>query len=84
MLDDALLKLEQVIDQLIDNNQALTTQVEELNEERNQLNQKLQQLEDDHETLQLEGLEQEDRHKQTAERIKSMLARIETSSIAGE
>ena len=65
MLDDALLKLEQVIDQLIEKNQVLTAQVEQLNQVQTQLNEKLQTLEDDHETLQLEGLEQEDKHKQS-------------------
>lgn len=79
MLDDALLKLEQVIDQLIEKNEALTAQVTQLSEERAQLSAKLQQLEEDNETLQIEGIEQEDKQQQTVDRIQKMLQRIELS-----
>ncbi|MGB1237905.1 MAG: hypothetical protein ACPG4U_06810 [Pseudomonadales bacterium] len=81
MLDEALLKLEQVIDQLIDKNQVLGEQLEQLTAERNQLSQKLQHLEEDNENLQLEGIEQEDKQQQTLVRIQSMLERVQASSV---
>jgi FtsZ-binding cell division protein ZapB len=77
MLNTALLKLEQVIDQMIEQNKMLTADVERVTQERDQLSKTLQQLETDNETLLLDGIDQEEKQEQTLDRIKAMLNRFD-------
>ncbi|MEH6446705.1 MAG: hypothetical protein V7784_22650 [Oceanospirillaceae bacterium] len=79
MLNTALLKLEQVIDQMIEQNKMLTADVERVTQERDQLSKTLQQLETDNETLLLDGIDQEEKQEQTLGRIKAMLNRFDQS-----
>ena len=79
MLNEALLKLEQDIDQMMEHNKHLTEKIERVTQERAQLSQKIQQLENDNETLLLDGIDQEEKQEQTLNRIKGMLNRFNNS-----
>jgi chromosome segregation ATPase len=79
MLNEALLKLEQDIDQMMAHNKDLTAKVERITQERDQLSQKIQLLENDNETLLLDGIDQEEKQEQTLNRIKGMLNRFNNS-----
>jgi hypothetical protein len=79
MLNEALLKLEQVIDRMIEENHSLTSQIQQVSQERDQLADKLKQLESDNETLLIDGMEQEEKQEQTLDRIKAMLNRFDDS-----
>ena len=79
MLNEALLKLEQVVDRMIEENHSLTSQIQQVSQERDQLADKLKQLESDNETLLIDGMEQEEKQEQTLDRIKAMLNRFDDS-----
>jgi len=77
MLDTALPKLEQLIDQLIEKNTALSADVTRLNSQNEELASQVKQLEDDSETMQLEALEQEEQHASTLSKINAIVGRLE-------
>ena len=77
MLETALPKLEQLIEQLLVKNQSLQQEVASLNDRNEQLNTKFQQLSDENETLQLEALDQEEQHNSTLAKINALLGRLE-------
>lgn len=77
MLDTALPKLEQLIEQLVAKNTALSTEVTRLNSQNEELANQVKQLEDDNETLQLESLEQEEKHASTLSKINAIVGRLE-------
>ncbi len=77
MLETALPKLEQLIEQLLDKNQSLRQDVANINQQNEQLNTKLSELTDENEILQLEALEQEEKHASTLNKINALLGRLE-------
>lgn len=77
MLNEALLKLEQVIDRMIAENRLLTTEIKRISDQRDQLTDSLKQLETDNESLLIDGIEQEEQQEQTLDRIKAMLNRFD-------
>lgn len=77
MLNEALLKLEQVIDRMITENRLLTTEIKRVSDQRDQLTNSLKQLETDNESLLIDGIEQEEQQEQTLDRIKAMLNRFD-------
>jgi FtsZ-binding cell division protein ZapB len=77
MLETALPKLEQLIEQLLVKNQSLQQDVANLNQQNEQLQSQLKQVSDDSETLQLEALEQEEQHSATLDKINTLLNRLE-------
>jgi len=77
MLDTALPKLEQLIEQLIEKNTALTADVNRLNSQNETLENQVKQLEDDSENMQLEALEQEEKHASTLSKINAIVGRLE-------
>jgi len=77
MLDTALPKLEQLIEQLIEKNSTLNADVTRLNTQNEELASQVKQLEDDNENLQLDALEQEEKHASTLSKINSIVGRLE-------
>ncbi|NRA61597.1 MAG: hypothetical protein HRU25_11930 [Psychrobium sp.] len=77
MLDTVLPKLEQLIEQLIVKNDALLQEKSTLASQNETLAQQVKQLEDDNEMLQMEALEQEEKHATTLTRINAMVDRLE-------
>jgi len=77
MLDTALPKLEQLIEQLIVKNTALSQDVTRLSTQNEELASQVKQLEDDSEILQLEALEQEEKHASTLSKINAIVGRLE-------
>jgi len=77
MLETALPKLEQLIEQLLVKNQSLQQDVANLNQQNEQLKSQLSDLSDESETLQLEALEQEEKHNSTLNKINTLLNRLE-------
>ncbi len=77
MLDTALPKLEQLIEQLIEKNSALNENIIRLNSQNEELASQVKQLEDDNENLQLEALEQEEKHAGTLSKINAIVGRLE-------
>jgi len=77
MLNTALPKLEQLIEQLIEKNTALNADVTRLNSQNEELASQVKQLEDDSETMQLEALEQEEQHASTLSKINEIVGRLE-------
>lgn len=77
MLNEALLKLEQVIDRMITENRLLTAEIKRVSDQRDQLTNSLKQLETDNESLLIDGIEQEEQQEQTLDRIKAMLNRFD-------
>ena len=77
MLETALPKLEQLIEQLLVKNQSLHQDVAQMNEQQTLLNTKVQELTDENEILQLEALEQEEKHSSTLDKINALLGRLE-------
>ena len=77
MLDTALPKLEQLIDKLIVKNDALLQEKSTLAEQNETLAQQIKQLEDDNELLQMEALEQEEKHASTLTRINAIVGKLE-------
>ena len=77
MLETALPKLEQLIEQLLVKNQSLQQDVTRLTEQNEQLNNKFSSLTEENETLQLEALEQEEKHDSTLNKINALLGRLE-------
>lgn len=80
MLDSALPKLEQLIEQLISKNNALSEDISRLNNQNEELASQVKQLEDDNETMQLEALEQEEKHASTLSKINAIVGRLEQDS----
>ena len=83
MLDAALPKLEQLIEQLITKNAALTQEIERLGQANAALSKTNEELSDNNETLQLEALELEEKHKATVDKIQALLGRLETADQEG-
>lgn len=79
MLDTALLKLERLVESLLNKNNQLTTQNNELEQQINQLNEALQQAKDDNETLQLELLEFEEKQNQAGAKLNDLVNKLETA-----
>ena len=77
MLNEALLKLGQVIDRMITENRLLTAEIKRVSDQRDQLTNSLKQLETDNESLLIDGIEQEEQQEQTLDRIKAMLNRFD-------
>lgn len=77
MLETALPKLEQLIEQLLVKNQSLQQDIANLNEKNQQLSTDFKALSDENETLQLEALEQEEKHNSTLNKINALLGRLE-------
>ncbi|MDP2560408.1 DUF904 domain-containing protein [Psychrobium sp. 1_MG-2023] len=77
MLNSALPKLEQLIEQLIVKNSSLSQDLAQAASQNEELAQQVKQLEDDNETLQLEALEQEEKHAATLEKINAIVGRLE-------
>ncbi len=77
MLETALPKLEQLIEQLLVKNQSLQQDISSLNEQNEQLNAKFREVADENEILQLDALEQEEKHNTTLNKINALLGRLE-------
>ena len=75
MLDNTLSQLEQLDGELLQKNQQLTERNEQLNSE-------LAQARDENESLQLNLMEQEEKHGATAARIQALIDRASAGAVS--
>ncbi len=75
MLDNTLSQLEQLVGELLQKNQQLTERNEQLNSE-------LAQARDENESLQLNLMEQEEKHGATAARIQALIDRASAGAVS--
>lgn len=83
MMEAALPKLEQLIEQLITKNASLTQENERLSQANATLSSTNEELAESNELLQLEALEIEEKQKATVEKIQAMLGRLELAEQEG-
>ena len=75
MLDNTLSQLEQLVGELLQKNKQLTERNEQLNSE-------LAQARDENESLQLNLMEQEEKHGATAARIQALIDRASAGAVS--
>lgn len=75
MLETSLSQLEQLVGDLVQKNQALTERNEQLGAE-------LAQAKDENESLQLNLMEQEEKHGATAARIQALVERASAGAVS--
>jgi cell division protein ZapB len=79
MNENTLPQLEQLIENIIDKNNQLKSQIAELAEQNSELAQQKALLVDENETFQLEVLEGEEKQKQTNNVLAALLAKLQSA-----
>ena len=75
MNNESLPKLEQLIDELINQNNSLNNELSELKAQN-------EKLVDENETLQLEVLESEEKQKETSQTLSGLLSKLQSATQA--